>query len=239
LGIVVTGKRATADSLIKSVLSLRGRVQPADLGALDEAEREQAIRAYFDAHHDAEALRFEGDTLVAEAKDAGDTEIDQLLGGYEGVEDVEALPQAAVTTFEEAGGIRGEAENRTAARPSIKEQGIPDASSPTDGDTSLKSRLWLLWWAPSVLVPLIGGSLAWLLLRHEHEKAARAMLGVGLATGMIGSLLFLKYAAEIAGFVQGTSRGQVIKMPPASSNGAHPAGSTTAPGGAGTTSEGQ
>ncbi len=211
------------DNLIKTILAANGRVLPVDLGSMDEAEREAALRAYFETHREAQPLHFEGSSLVAGPEPSESlSDIDQLLGGYTGVsaeakpsdsDETSAGPSAAgrPTRDVTVAATRGPKNVRQATPLPKPRRETPSAAKKEMPKTS---KLYLIWWAPSVLVPVLGGVVAWIFLRRKHERAARAMLGLGLATAMIGSLLFARYAAQIAGFVSGDSRGRVIKLPP-------------------------
>jgi hypothetical protein len=247
---------ADADNLIELTLVLDGRALPKDLDPLPESERTAALRGYFDRHHERQPLHFEGDALVAGAGDAEETtdtsevadsdgqpgqqsEVDLLLGGYEGVSAEAQMAASVAPVIPVMKPSHTPVARSAKAREKAKSPGSslrrgPLRPAPADKSEPLKLRAWMVWWVPSVLVPVVGGVVAWLFLRHKHVRAARAMLGIALAMAMIGSLLFLRYATEIAGYVSGDSRGTVIKLPakPTGGNGGAPS-STAAPGSSG------
>jgi cytochrome bd-type quinol oxidase subunit 1 len=71
----------------------------------------------------------------------------------------------------------------------------------------------MLWWVPTLLLPLVGGVMAWLGLRNTRFRQARIMLGVGLAIGVIASMVFASYSYQIAAYLTGASRETVITQP--------------------------
>jgi hypothetical protein len=229
----VTHAADVTDNLIAATLLRHGRVREADLVGVDESARTAALAAYFDRHHDASPLHFEGGDLVTGAApapgapmDAGPpADIDLLLEGYEGGEAVpdeqtlrDSLSPHAPTGYPSPGGA---GDSRPASPPSapaaIDGGSAPRGKSASDG-AAPRSHAWLAWWAPVILLPLLGGIAAWFVLRDKHEQAARAMLGVGIGIGMLGAVLFLRYAGDIAGFVSGASRGTVITLPAGSTS---------------------
>jgi hypothetical protein len=216
------------DNLIAATLLQRGRVSGADLVGVDEAERGSALLSYYERHGGASALRLEGGDLVSGPPVTapptllgGDSlsDVDRLLEGYEGA-DVAAEPSPAnpsSTPLEPATSRNtadsGRAPRQIDARPGVP--GVPGHQAETV-ETSSRSRArhaWLAWWLPVILIPLVGGIAAWFVLRRKHELAAKIMLGVGIGIGMLGSVLFLRYADDIAGFASGASRGTVITLP--------------------------
>jgi hypothetical protein len=133
--------------------------------------------------------------------DPSDTAIDELLGGYEGVspDEVAASNAAAAAA----------ARRRPISAPT------PARGAPTLVASEPKGfRPWMLWWIPTALIPLLGGGVAWMVLRDRRPRDARIMMGVGLATGLIASVLFARYAYQIALWVTGVSRDTIIVQPP-------------------------
>ena len=138
-----------------------------------------------------------------EGVDPSDTAIDELLGGYAGVSPAEVAASRAATAARHrlappTTPVRGAVPLRAAAEP----KGF---------------RPWMLWWIPTVLIPLLGGGIAWMVLRDRRPREASIMAGVGLATGLIASLLFARYAYQIALWVTGVSRDTLIVQPPTTS----------------------
>jgi hypothetical protein len=137
---------------------------------------------------------------LSQRGDAPLAELDELLGDYTGLPAEEVGRQRA----EQARQAR-EAERAAASAPKLT------ASTPvTELDTS---RTWMLWWIPTVLVPLLGGVLAWFVLRDRRYRAARAMFVVGIGIGMITSVVFLRFAPQIAVFTNGLSSNTKVTAP--------------------------
>jgi hypothetical protein len=229
----VTHGSEKSDSFISMVLSLNGRVRPADLHSIPEAERQDALRAYLERHQMEEPLHMVGVELVAgETAPAGNVVVDEvaaaqptapapvaspatpavppvasqsaghvsagdvdlLLGDYDGHSDrIDAVDSgaSAEARIEHAAVDRGGAPSRAASAT------LRSAATPSVFDV-VSSRRWLLWWVPTLVVPLIGGAVAWLALRNTRIRAARAMLAVGIAVGMVASVLFLRFAEPLA-----------------------------------------
>jgi hypothetical protein len=210
-GNTVTHSADVIDNLIAATLMQHGRVRPTDLVGVEESERATALSAYFERHDGASSLHFEGSELVtgAVAVTGGPagaespSDVDLLLEGYDGGDVAPAAPVRDDLATQAQAPI-GESVKRA-------EVVVPDDAPP-------QSRVWLAWWAPVILVPLFGGIAAWFVLRHKHDRMARIMLGVGIGAGMLGSVLFLRYAGDIAGFASGASRGTVITLPAASTS---------------------
>jgi hypothetical protein len=218
-----------ADSFISTVLGISGRVRAVDLGVIPEAERGAALRDYFERHSDETPLYMTGDgelmagfppaegALAARPSDApleaSDTgidpvELDLLLGDYDAETSVEVEPAARVENDEaDSLGPLAQAGDANPAPP----RGLP--SSPKPSTVEDGSRIWMLWWVPTLLVPLLGGVAAWTALRDKRLHAAQFMFAVGLIAGMIASVLFLRFAEPIAGFVTGATRDTVITLP--------------------------
>lgn len=225
------------DNLIAATLLRYGRVREEDLVGVDESERTAALAAYFDRHRNTSPLHFVGSDLVAgdapapvAPMNAGPpADIDLLLEGYEGGEvgpDDHAVrdslsPLAAPGVPFPDGAVDSGSASPVSAPAAIGGKSVPAGKS-ASGSATPRSLAWLTWWAPVILLPLLGGIAAWFVLRHKHEQAARVMLGVGIGIGMLGAVLFLRYAGDIAGFVTGASRGTVITLP-AGSNSTRPA----------------
>ena len=225
-----------SDSFISMVLSLNGRVRPADLHSIPEAERAEALAAYLTRHEGETALHMAGDELVAGAAAPASAatavvdwpgaatasaaaavitaapgsvsplvaetpaglvadDFDLLLGDYEGQSDREV---AAAPDAEPDAQPKG-ARNGAATAPAAASRAVPDPTRTTPSAPGRpSSRRWLLWWVPTLLLPLLGGAAAWFALRKTRIQAARAMLAVGIAIGMVASVLFLRYAEPIA-----------------------------------------
>lgn len=171
----------------------------------------------------------------ADATHAPPHDVDLLLGDYAGVDESAesrraerqggALTGAGLSGGAAApGGVPDTARSATAPRSVGARDAAPSATALAyrtvasalwgeEGTGEQGSRIWLLWWIVVVLVPLLGGVAAWFALRRTHQRVSRTMLGVGIAVGMLGSLLFLRYAADIAGYVTGATRNTVIPPP--------------------------
>jgi hypothetical protein len=237
----VTHPADVIDNLIAATLLRHGRVREVDLVGVEGSERAVVLAAYFDRHRTVSPLHFEGGDLVsgeasapAAPTNAGSlSDIDLLLEGYEGggvVPDDQALreswsSQAVSESVSTDGAVS--ADSRPAPlRPALDAVGVRGSrrgkAAAPDGSPR-QSRAWLAWWAPVILLPLLGGIAAWFVLRHKHERVARVMLTIGIGIGMLGAVLFLRYAGDIAGFVSGASRGTVITLPAASTS-TRPAG---------------
>ena len=218
-----------SDSFISMVLSLNGRVRPADLHSIPGSERADALRAYLERHEGETALHIVGDELVAgdaaAAADApvtaaiapaapiasaapstptipaetptgiGAGDLDLLLGGYDGRSDrdIGEAPNPAAAAQPSHANRDNDLSSPTAA---LATAGSTRMVPPAADETS--SRRWLLWWLPTLILPLVGGAAAWFALRNSRIRAARAMLAVGIAIGMVASVLFLRYAEPLA-----------------------------------------
>ena len=148
------------------------------------------------------------------------TSVDALLGGYEGVDPsataIDELLGAyvGVTPAEVAAARAATAAQHRPAPATAPARGI----APLRADPEPKGfALWMLWWIPTALIPLLGGGVAWMVLRDRRPREASIMAGVGLATGLIASLLFARYAYQIALWVTGVSRDTLIVQPPTTS----------------------
>lgn len=223
------------DNLIAATLLRHGRVREADLIGVDEPERTAALAAYFDRHRTMSPLHFEGGDLVTGEAPVPDApvsasalaDIDLLLEGYEGGEvapvDPALLDSLASRGPEGPSSVGGAVavDSRMASAssaPTTRVGGSGLGTGPTSDGSTPRSHVWLAWWAPVILLPLLGGIAAWFVLRHKHEQTARVMLSVGIGLGMLGAVLFLRYAGDIAGFVSGASRGTVITLPAGSTS---------------------
>lgn len=155
--------------------------------------------------------------------DAGSppSDLDLLLGDFTGFdEDAERRSAAAVPAespeaerTRPIGADKPAAPRFPASGPTTPAPGSPPVAQLGQPVTAEKGpRTWMLWWIPVVCVPLLGGIAAWLVLRRAHESASRFMLGVGIGLGMLGALLFLRYADVIAGYTAGP-RETVIELP--------------------------
>jgi hypothetical protein len=149
----------------------------------------------------------------------GQSAIDLLLGDYDGAPpappETPAAPDAAVFGRAAApGGLAPRSASPGTAGASSLAPSRASAAAPSapanPGDTS---RRWLLWWIPTLLVPIFGGAVAWFFLRNKRELAARAMLGVALALGLFASLLWLRYAEQIGGTIALRSTQTNIVLP--------------------------
>jgi len=225
------------DSYIAMVLSMSGRVRPADLQMVAEDARSEALQAYFERHREVADLHFSGDELVAgteptqasaaasptsapaahrasevaapspesapvtptDLTESGESAIDLLLGDFDGSAE-RAVEFASPPTSREP--VATSAATRSAA-PAPAAKKVPQA----------KGRLWMLWWIPTVLVPLLGGLGAWFFLRERRPVQARIMLGVGIGLGMLGSIMFLRYAEQIATLTMRATAPSVIELP--------------------------
>ena len=229
-----------SDSFISMVLSLNGRVRPADLHSIPESERADALRAYLERHEGETALHIVGDELVAgDAAAAADAPVTAAIAPAADAPAAAATPAAPIASAAPStptiaaetptgigagdldlllGGYDGrsdrdiaEAPNPAfAAQPRHADRGddlsSPTAALATAGSTRMvppaadetSSRRWLLWWLPTLILPLVGGAAAWFALRNSQIRAARAMLAVGIAIGMVASVLFLRYAEPLA-----------------------------------------
>jgi hypothetical protein len=129
----------------------------------------------------------------------GHSAIDLLLGDYDGV-----APQPAILApASEPLGDSGPA----GVAPMAFGEGVSQAAAPrkasndpaTPAAPHVKGSFgWILWWIPTLALPLIGGVAAWFFLRRKREFAARAMLTVGLIIGLFASVMWLRYAERIA-----------------------------------------
>jgi hypothetical protein len=230
-GGTVTHSADVIDNLIAATLLQHGRVREADLVGVEESERTAVLVAYFDRHRDVSPLYFEGAVLVSGEASASNAstnveslaDVDLLLEGYEGGDAVsddralrDSLSSQVPSGFLSTDGATAVDSGSPSARSAPAATGRGSASR--DKGSPPQSRAWLAWWAPVVLLPLLGGIAAWFVLRHKHEQVARVMLGVGIGIGMLGAVLFLRYAGDIAGYVSGASRGTVITLPAASTS---------------------
>lgn len=256
------------DSYISMVLSLNGRVRPVDLQALTEDARGVALRTFFEAHSGEMELHFAGDDLVlgpepeyaepaedsapsaapaepvsagserqADLTESGESALDLLLGDYDGAGQgagASYVAPALTASVTDAAGTTGFAAAGAAETPG------PTPAGPSARVAADSSRTWLLWWIPTVLVPLLGGAAAWFALRRKRQTVARAMLTVGLALGVIASVLFFRYAEQIAVVTLRASTPEVIVLPsspPGSGMSTSPPASTGS--GSGSSSTGQ
>jgi hypothetical protein len=234
-GDTVTHSADVIDNLIAATLLQHGRVREADLVGVEESQRAAELAAYSDRHRSVSPLHFEGADLVsgeapapgASANPESPADVDLLLEGYEGGDvllDDQALrdsPSSQAPSRSLPDGA-APADSRSASpqsAPAVIGGGLaPGGKSAVSRSSQPQSRAWLAWWAPVVLLPLLGGIAAWFVLRHKHEQVARVMLSVGIGIGMLGAVLFLRYAGDIAGYVSGASRGTVITLPAASTS---------------------
>jgi hypothetical protein len=220
------------DSYIAMVLELNGRVRPADLQAIGEESRAAALRAFAQEHGSERELHLAGEELVAgpppdplaapvppmvtqvfapsqtradHAESAGpadltadgESAIDLLLGDYDGVPPVVLAPAAI-------------APSAPPVAPAVSDAAPEDAAPEAPRDTS---RRWMLWWIPTLLLPVVGGAAAWFFLNRKRQFAARAMLTVGLVLGMLLSVAWLRYAEQIAAVTDQRAADKVIVLP--------------------------
>lgn len=217
------------DRFIAGTLTSRGRVSPSDLTSVAEEDREGALRAFFERYAPRTPIHFEGSALVfgpppappATPAAAELSDVERLLEGYDGVSGARPDPEQVFSMRESASISPSSATGAgMAAAPAQGKSGPPPAIAASPLVRAIKlppkgSRAWLAWWAAALFVPLVGGLAAWYVLRHRHEHtiAARVMLGIGVVTGVLASLLFLRYASDIAGVLTGAARDTVIEVP--------------------------
>jgi hypothetical protein len=132
-------------------------------------------------------------------------EIDELLGGYEGQRPGETVLPAAQTPAMAAGSAGGAAASSRAP----VSASTPRAQRPRAD----LSELGTWWWLPTLLVPLLGGTGAYLVLKGRRPLAARVLFGVGLALGVIASILFVQHAADLAAYTNRLQSDTVITQP--------------------------
>lgn len=137
---------------------------------------------------------FTGDELHAGAQL---DDLDRLLGGFEG------------SSAQEVAAAR-----RTQPAPSA----LPGSNAPSQAEPPDMSRAWMLWWAPTILVPLVGGVVAWFALRNKRQQAARAMFVTALIMGALASVLFLRFAPEIAVFTNTLNSNTKVTLPATTAN---------------------
>ena len=267
-----------SDSFISMVLALNGRVRPADLHAIPEAEREAALCDYLQRHGGETPLHIAAGELVAGvlaptravangalvdgtaqgvttpvcvdalgvshgALDAAAptasagvaaSDLDLLLGGYEGAP---ARDDTMGPSIEPVGGHAPSMSDDGSARERVRGSSPTPAASQASTSESAASRTWLLWWVPTLVVPLLGGAAAWFALRDKRARAARVMLAVGIVAGMIASVLFVRYAEPLAVSLNSNTKitmPSTTAKPDAPGAGQTPQSGTDTPGGSST-----
>jgi hypothetical protein len=144
----------------------------------------------------------------------GQSAIDLLLGDYDGVPLVvpEPTPDPAIESAYLPG---AGASMPSGATPSPAHVGPLRAAAATPPDDTPRdtARAWMLWWIPTLLLPLVGGSAAWLVLRRKRAFAARAMLTAALVLGLVISVVWLRYAEQIAAIANQRAADAVIVLP--------------------------
>ena len=129
----------------------------------------------------------------------GQSAIDLLLGDYDGVAPTPVAPAPVLEPVGDsatAGVVPvafGQGAPQRAARSNASSVPASPAAPHVKGSFG-----WILWWIPTLALPLIGGAAAWFFLRRKREFAARAMLTVGLIIGLFASVIWLRYAEQIA-----------------------------------------
>lgn len=216
------------DRFIAGALTSRGRVLPSDLTSVAEPDREGVLRAFFERYAPRTPIHFEGRALVfgpapapASSPAAAElSDVERLLQGYDGVVGVRPDPEPVFTTRTSA--PASPVASRDSAAAHAPQRAGKSRRSPSAALSAAAqafklppkgSRAWLWWWVPTLLVPLAGGLTAWFVLRSKHPVAVRFMMGVGIVIGLVASLLFLRYATDIAGLVTGATRDTVITVP--------------------------
>ncbi|MDR3686420.1 MAG: hypothetical protein P4L93_05655 [Coriobacteriia bacterium] len=145
----------------------------------------------------------------------GRSAIDLLLGDYDGVAPTAAAPERA--SQPPVGPPPA-----SAARLSAGQSGPNAPVTPAD-DSDIAERpavprekrsyVWLLWWIPTLALPLVGGGAAWFFLRRKRVFAARAMLAAGIATGLFLSVVWLNNAERLAAINDQRNATAVIVIP--------------------------
>jgi hypothetical protein len=138
---------------------------------------------------------------TATAPTAIDAEIDALLGGYQGLDEREA---------ERVARDRAAAADEAAARTAPRGQA---AGARVSQRPPLRLESWMLWCIPALLVPILGGVLGWAVVKRRDPRAARVIFALGLASGVVASVLFVRYATDLARFTTSLSNDTVIVQP--------------------------
>ena len=129
----------------------------------------------------------------------GQSAIDLLLGDYDGVAPTPVVPAPMPEALGDSAtsGVAPVAFGQGAPQPAARSN-APSVAAPPASPHVKGSFGWILWWIPTLALPLIGGAAAWFFLRRKREFAARAMLTVGLIIGLFASVMWLRYAEQIA-----------------------------------------
>jgi hypothetical protein len=155
-----------------------------------------------------------------------DADIDELLGDYEGFEQSEAKRIAEARANEARAASKREVsahEQADGASSGSGRKRAKRATGPTGGGTAKKlpkparewvrPGLWMLWLIPALMVPLAGGALGWAILKRRRPREAQLVFALGLASGVVASIVFVRYATQIAAFTTGVSRDSVKVLP--------------------------
>jgi hypothetical protein len=144
----------------------------------------------------------------------GQSAIDLLLGDYDGVPQAGPEPIADPALDPPLAPGAGMQASSAATPPPTRLGTTGGASVPAADETPRDTaRAWMLWWIPTLLLPLVGGSAAWLFLRRKRAFAARAMLTTALVLGLVVSVVWLRYAEQIAAVANQRAADSVIVLP--------------------------
>jgi hypothetical protein len=249
----VADAKAKNDSFISMVLDINGRVRPADLHGVPEPERETSIAAFFERHAGEIELHFDGDALVKGPAPLAVAAAQPPAGlpDEPAAPNQPAGPDAPVVEHhlgasEEELALVGDAIEPSPVAPLI-EYGVRAETAPAPSSSSSSGRkspperpkavravfrpaLWMLWWVPTIVVPAVGGFLAWIANRRQRAATAQAMLIVGLLIGVLATIAFVANVEPLAAWYMHNLEKQVIQLPPSTSPGSSSASQGAAPG---------
>jgi hypothetical protein len=233
------------DSFIQMVLDISGRVRPADLHGVPEAEREPSIASFYERHAGDMQLYLEGEALVKGVAPSPDAirPAPQTTATEQGTRPDATPSPAAMGATDEELDLIGEAvepQPEPPAPQSPAEPGATQSGSAAKAPGSARSHAparkakrpafkperWMLWWIPAILVPALGGFAAWFANRRKRAAVAQAMLIVSLLIGVVATIAFVANAENLAAFFVRTTEKQVIVLPPSKAPGSAPSSET-------------
>jgi hypothetical protein len=168
---------AQLDAQITSLLNLRGRVSADDLAGISAEDAVGFLSRYAEVHAGEADVLFDGHSLVSAASEA------PLSGGYAGADAADA------------------------ERFDLRD--LPPIESPTDAvahyagtsalDTKTSAGFSAALWLVPVVFAVLGGAVAWFMLRDIDRKRARDMFVVGIVSTVLQLVLGLGIPALMGG----------------------------------------
>ena len=200
---------------VSLVMSVNGRVRPADLQQIPQANRASVLQAYYQANSASTAMHFEGDVLVSGTGSAAQA-VPQAVTPAPAPAPI-AAPVAAVSPAVVPEVVAAEPPATPAltaesdyfpvtpsASPESNPFGEAWAADIEDEHAEAFGKVSFLLWLLPILLVVIGGVIAFLIARPKNRKTATALLTTGIVLTIVyaiaaGAALYFLGLVEIPG----------------------------------------